>query len=236
MNLSDRLIKIVEFIKEDTRVLDVGTDHGYVPIYLVENNICKSVIASDISFDSLNKTIKTVKDRGLEKNIESRLGDGLDVIKPFEVDGVIMAGMGGILIQNILEKDKTITASIDYFIFQPMVASKELRKYLRENNFHIIDENLSKEGDKFYEIILARKSKDDLSKDSLEKEIYYEISEKLIEDKNILLREFVENKITLAQSVMRALKDKESKKSKERYDELSELVDDYMEVLRRVEA
>ncbi len=117
-----------------------------------------------------------------------------------------------------------------------MVASKELRKYLRENNFHIIDENLSKEGDKFYEIILSRKSKDDLSKDPLEKEKYYEISEKLIEDKNILLREFVENKITLAESVMRALEDKESKKSKERYDELSELVDDYMEVLRRVEA
>ncbi len=104
MNLSDRLIKIVEFIKKDTRVLDVGTDHGYVPIYLVENNICESVIASDISFDSLNKTIKTVKDRGLEKNIESRLGDGLDVIKPFEVDGVIMAGMGGILIQKHIGK------------------------------------------------------------------------------------------------------------------------------------
>ena len=121
LNLSDRLKKIADFVKKDTTVLDVGTDHGYVPIYLVENNISKNVIASDISSDSLNKTVEIVKKKSLEKFIDSRVGDGLSVIEPFEVNGAIMAGMGGILIEKILEKDKKITDSIDYFIFQPMI-------------------------------------------------------------------------------------------------------------------
>lgn len=222
MNLSDRLIKITEFIKQDSKILDVGTDHGYVPIYLIEEGICDRAIASDISYDSLNKTIASVKARGLEDSISSRLGDGLDVIKPFEVQGVIMAGMGGILIQNILEKNKAITDSIDYFVFQPMVAIKELRKYLMKNSYEIVDESLSKEGDKFYEIIYAEKRDDGFINDKLDKEIYYEISKVLLEKNHPLLKEYIESKIMMAKSVMNDLKDKKSKKSIERYDELKE--------------
>lgn len=231
MNLSDRLIKIAGFIKNDTIVLDVGTDHGYIPIYLIENKISKNIIASDISFDSLNKTVELVKKKGLEKNIDSRLGDGLDVVKPFEVEGVIMAGMGGILIQNIMEKNKEVTDSIGYFIFQPMIASKELRQYLSRNNFKIIDEELSKEGDKFYEILYVEKGCE-----NPKKEIYYEISEKLVEKKHPLLKEFIGNKIKLINSVMENLKDKTSKRSVERYKELEEKINEYMEVLNSIEA
>ncbi|OLS03360.1 tRNA (adenine(22)-N(1))-methyltransferase [Tissierella creatinophila] len=230
MNLSDRLIKIAGFIKKNTVVLDVGTDHGYIPIYLIENQISKKIIASDISPDSLNKTIELVKKKGLEKNIDSRLGDGLDVVNPFEVEGVIMAGMGGILIQNILEKNKEVTNSIDYFIFQPMIASKELRQYLSRNKFKIIDEELSKEGDKFYEILYVEKGFE-----NPKEEIYYEISERLIEKKHPLLKEFIENKIKLINSVMEELKDKTNKRSIERYNELKIKTKQYMEVLNQVE-
>ncbi|MGO1470448.1 MAG: tRNA (adenine(22)-N(1))-methyltransferase [Tissierella sp.] len=221
MNLSDRLMKIIKFVKEDTIILDVGTDHGYVPIYIVEKNICKKAIASDVSRNSLKKTIELIKKKGLEENISSRLGDGLDVIRPYEVDGVIMAGMGGILIQNILKKDKKITDSINYFIFQPMVASKELRKYLSQNNYKIVDEELSKEDNKFYEIIYAKRGKEDVKK-----EIYYEISEKLIEKNHPLLKEFVEDKIKSVKSVIDVLKEKKSKRSIERYNELNKLLDE----------
>lgn len=230
MNLSDRLIKIAGFIKKNTVVLDVGTDHGYIPIYLIENQISKKIIASDISPDSLNKTIELVKKKGLEKNIDSRLGDGLDVVNPFEVEGVIMAGMGGILIQNILEKNKEVTNSIDYFIFQPMIASKELRQYLSRNKFKIIDEELSKEGDKFYEILYVEKGFE-----NPKEEIYYEISERLIEKKHPLLKEFIENKIKLINSVMEELKGKTNKRSIERYNELKIKTKQYMEVLNQVE-
>lgn len=230
MNLSDRLIKITEFVKEGSSILDIGTDHGYVPIYLVEKGICKKVIASDVSRDSLKKTTELVKKRDLDENISCRLGDGLDVIKPFEVDGLIMAGMGGVLIQKILENNKSITDSIEYFIFQPMVASKELREYLVKNNFKIVDENLSKEDDKIYEIIYAKKGKDKERED-----IYYEISEKLLEKKHPLLNEFIENKIDSTKTVINFLENKESKKSMVRYRELKKLLSKYMEVLNRIE-
>lgn len=231
MNLSDRLIKITEFIKKDTTILDVGTDHGYIPIYLIENKISKKIIASDISPGSLSKTIELVKRKGLEKEIDSRVGNGLDVIKPFEVEGVIMAGMGGILIQNILRRNKKVTDSIDYFIFQPMIASKELRQYLSRNNFKIIDEDLSKEGDKFYEILYVEKGFE-----NPKEEIYYEISERLIEKEHPLLKEFIQNKIKLINSVMEDLKEKTSERSIERYDELEEKIRQYMEVFNRIEA
>ncbi len=94
------------------------------------------------------------------ENIEIRLGgDGLEPIRPFEVDTVIIAGMGGLLIRDILDKDKTKRDSITYFILQPNIASRELREYLYENNFEIIDESLVKEDGKFYEIIYAKKRK-----------------------------------------------------------------------------
>lgn len=230
MYLSDRLMKITEFVKENTSILDVGTDHGYVPIYIVEKGICKKVIASDVSPGSLNKTIDLVKKKGLENHISSRLGDGLDVIEAFEVDGVIMAGMGGILIQRILEKNKETTDSIDYFIFQPMVASKELRKYLSQNNYKILDEKLAKEDDKFYEIIYAIRGKEEFKKD-----IYYEISQRLIEKNHPLLKEFIEDKINSLKPIINDLKDKTSRRSVERYNELNKLLDQYREVLKEIE-
>lgn len=231
MILSDRLMKIAEFVQSDTRVLDIGTDHGYIPIYLLEENITDKVIASDISKESLKKTIELVKTKGLQNNIESRLGDGLEVVKIGEVQGVIMAGMGGILIQNILEKNPEISNSVDYFIFQPMIASKELRKYLIKNNFTIVDEEIAQEADKFYEIMLVQRGKEDLKE-----EIYYEISHKLIKKKHPLLILFIENKIKITNSIIENLKDKTSLKSRARYDELNKLVNDYREVLRKIEA
>lgn len=230
MNLSDRLMKIAGFVKKDTSVLDIGTDHGYIPIYLVEEGISKKVIASDISFKTLNKTVERIKSKSLDRSISCRLGNGLEVIQAFEVDGVIIAGMGGILIQKILENNKAVTDSIDYFIFQPMVASKELRKYLIQNNFKIIDEKLSKENNKFYEIMYVEKGID-----GLKEEIYYEISERLIEKKDPLLKEFIEDKINSTNFIMDALEDEKSKKNIARYNEMKKLLAEYMEVLKRIE-
>lgn len=175
MNLSKRLQKIVDFVPKDTKVCDIGTDHGYIPVYLIKSHISKQVIATDISKGSLDKIIDLVEKEKLEDSIDMRLGDGLDIISPHEVETLIIAGMGGILISEILEKDKDITRTIKNFIFQPMVGGEELRKYLTENNFQIVDEELIFEDGKYYEIIFAREGEQEIKKD-----IYYEISEILI--------------------------------------------------------
>lgn len=231
MELSNRLLEITKFVARDSTVADIGTDHGYIPIYLVENNISKKVIASDISPASLDKTIDYVNQLGLNNRIITRLGDGLDVIKANEVDTVIMAGMGGVLISEILEKNKDLCNTIERFIFQPMVASKELRKYLVDNGYMIIDESLAKEGRRFYEIIVVKKGQS-----TIEKDIYYEIGEKLIEKNHPLLREFLQDKKKTVYDIIEKLGNDKRPSIDIRHKELNKILQAYKEVEDEIES
>lgn len=231
MKLSPRLQAIADFVPKNSIVADIGTDHGYIPRYLIEENISKVVIATDVSQGSLDKTIKYINESIFDNVITARLGDGLDVIKPFEVDTVVIAGMGGLLIRDILNRDRKVTNSINNFILQPMVASKELREYLLKNGYTIVDEDLVNEEDKYYEIIFAK-----AGKELIEKEIYFEISKRLIEKKHPLLKELINTRIESTKNILRELSDKETIKSKERIEELKKNLEDYMEVLKEIES
>ena len=199
-------------------------------MHLIENQISKHVIATDVSKGSLNKTLSYINDVEFKGKIEARLGDGLEVLKPFEVDTVVIAGMGGLLIRDILNKDLNKSNSITNYILQPMIAVKELREYLFNNSYIIVDEDLVKEDNKFYEIIYAKKGKD-----FVEKDIYFEISKKIIEKKHPLLEEFIKYKIASASNILNNLEDKTSDKSKDRYKELTEIISKYEEVLLNIE-
>lgn len=230
MKISNRLLTIANLVPTNSIVADIGTDHGYIPAYLIKNKIAKKVIGTDISKGSLEKIIEYVKVLGFEDKIDTRLGDGLEIIKPFEVDTVIIAGMGGLLIRDILKEHKDVTHSIINFILQPMIASKELREYLIDNNFEIVSEDLLKEDGKYYEIIYAR-----TGKTALKREIDYDISPILIKDKHPLLKEFVENKINSSEKIVEELQGFDTDKSKERYDELVLKIQKYKEVLKEIE-
>lgn len=224
MKLSLRLITIKNFVKENSIVADIGTDHGYIPGYLIENNISKKVIATDISKGSLDKAIEYIEKIGYKEYIDTRLGNGLEVLKPYEVDTVIIAGMGGLLIKDIIEKDLEITKTINNFIFQPMGAAEELRKYLYENNFKIIDEKIIKEDGKYYEIIYVSRGKD-----YIEDEIYYEISKKLLDKKDPVLREFIEFKINKTEEILKELEKNHTEKTAKRKEDLSSRLKKYKE-------
>lgn len=226
MNLSKRLFAIASYVNKNQVVADIGTDHGHIPIFLVENNICKKVIATDVSYPSLLKTIQYVTDLDLTNQIETRHGDGLNVIKEHEVDTVIIAGMGGILIRDILEKDRDIVNTINNFIFQPMIGSEELRKYLVNNNFVIEDEKLVYEEGKYYEIIYARHGEY-----SIDDDIYFEIGKKLIENQDPLLPKFINYKINYNKSIIKALDKNKGEKINMRVDELSKKISEYEGVL-----
>ena len=231
MKLSKRLQKIADLVAVGSIVADIGTDHGYIPAYLIESGKCKKVIGSDISKGSLDKIIQYVKQLNLESKIDTRLGNGLEVLKPKEVDTVIIAGMGGILMKEILEKDLEITNSITNFILQPMIAAKELREYLIQNDFMIKDEELVKEENIFYEIIYAIKGEN-----KIEDQVAYEISPLLIEKNHPLLEEYIDHKINIAKSIQLELEDKKSMKSQLRYLELSKLIEGYKEVLNNIKS
>ena len=229
--LSERLKAIASFIPKNSIVADIGTDHGYLPVYLIEKGISKKVIATDISINSLEKISQLVKTKGLEERIDIRQGNGLGVLKAFEVDTLVIAGMGGLLIKDILDNNKDIANSVVNFILQPNVASKELREYLYANSFEIVDEKLVKESGKFYEIIYAKKGKAYIKED-----LYLEIGEKLFLNRDPLLKEYIQHKVSVAESIIAELKAVNSEKGRERYEELMEKVKAYKEVLDSLES
>ena len=230
MRLSDRLQAIADLIPKNTIVADIGTDHGYIPIYLIEKGISKRVIATDISGNSLNKIVESIEGTRYRRDIDARIGDGLEPIKPFEVDTVVIAGMGGLLIRDILDGDKYKRDSIVNFILQPNVAAKELRMYLYENNFRIVDEVLVKEDNRFYEVILAERGKA-----YVEGDIYYEVGERLLSNADPLLKEFIYNRIDIKEGILRKLERKETQRSIDRRRELIENIDELRMVLDEIE-
>ena len=166
--LSERLMKITECIKGCGTIADIGTDHGYIPIYCVLNGLCESAIACDVNVGPLNAAKENIAKEGLSDKIGTRLSDGLDALKKGEADAIVIAGMGGFLIRDILERGADKIEKNTLLILQPMVAMAELRQYLYKNGYDIFDEKLAREDTKFYNIICARKGKSDYS----EKDIF----------------------------------------------------------------
>ena len=108
MQLSRRLTLIASMVDKTDSVADVGTDHGYVPIYLVENNIVSKAIAMDINQGPLTRADENIKRKGLDNRITTRLSDGVRELKPGETDAIVVAGMGGQLIIKILEEGRNV--------------------------------------------------------------------------------------------------------------------------------
>ncbi len=226
MKLTNRLKSIANLVDKNSIVGDIGTDHGYIPRYLIEKEISKYVIATDISGPSLDKTKDLVMKGDYRGKIQTRLGDGLDPIKEFEVDVVIIGGMGGVLISDILERAKDKLDSFETYILQPMVGGKELRYYLINNGFTIVKEDLAKEEDKIYEIILAKRGLE-----SYEKDFDYEISPLLIRGDHPLWKDFVLWKMKQKEKIRDEIRGIKSEKSIKRLEELEEEIKAYREVL-----
>lgn len=188
--MTPRLMATAKFVKNGSKVSDIGTDHAYIPIWLVENGICDFVTAMDINEGPLLRAEDNIKKFGLENKIVTRLSDGVKALKPYDANTVIIAGMGGILINKILEDGKDLYPYIDHYILQPMTAVEETRKYLEHNGFIIEDECLAKEDDKIYNILSVIRGEM-----KIEENVYYYIGKKLIENHDELLMAHLDGKI-----------------------------------------
>lgn len=156
MRLSPRIYAICEQVHTGETVADIGTDHGYVPMLLVKNNISPNAIMCDISADSLDKARFTFAECDIATDVSQfRVGDGLRPLKEAEVDTVIIAGLGGHTICEILDDDINKTRSYKRIIMQPRKHSGDLRFFLYTNGFDIVDESLVPEGKFICEIITA---------------------------------------------------------------------------------
>ncbi|MDP4089852.1 MAG: class I SAM-dependent methyltransferase [Bacillota bacterium] len=203
MNISDRLKRIAGMVNRCSSIADIGTDHGYIPIFLVKNRVCERAVASDINRGPVLRALANVKKAGLEGAIECRLGGGLGIVSPGEVEGAVIAGMGGYLIVDILEERPEVVQKLQFVVLQPVQHSVVMRKYLYNRGYDIIDEELCYDEGKYYEIIKARF--DGVSRDA--EDIYYEIGSKLLEKKHPLLKEFIHFKIKKNEAAINAIKE-----------------------------
>ncbi len=206
MDLKGRLALIAGKVEKSNTVADIGTDHAYIPIYLVENGVCKTAIASDVKKGPVKAATANIKAARLDKKIKTRLGNGLETISENEADVIIIAGMGGILVSDILDAGMNRAKEAKSLILQPMNRPDEVRKWLADNDFEIFDEELCAEGEKIYNVICARhlrpnsgtESRPDRIADKhsgISESAYFHIGKKLIEKNDPLLGKLLKKKI-----------------------------------------
>lgn len=154
--MNKRLELISSLIPSGKGFVDVGTDHGYLPVYMAQKGYCGNIIASDIKEGPLSTAVASAREADLEGRISFRLCDGLDGCNKDEVDTIVIAGMGGDTICGILDRAEWCMDSKYFLILQPMTKCEILRYWLANNEFCILDELLIKDNGEIYQIITAR--------------------------------------------------------------------------------
>lgn len=229
MELSKRLMKIASYVNYCEAIADIGTDHGYIPIYLVKNNKCNSAIASDINKGPIEKASTNIRFEGLSEKIKCLLGGGLKPLKVGEVNGVIIAGMGGNLIRDIILEDIEKVKLYDFLILQPAQNPEVLREFLYNNNFEILNEDLILDDGKFYELFKV-KYNENAKKINVKDEISYEISSILLESNNSLVNDYIKSKIKKYENIITYIKD-DTNLAKKKKDILNEKINKLKEMI-----
>ncbi|MCO7126321.1 class I SAM-dependent methyltransferase [Sporolactobacillus shoreicorticis] len=158
IHLSPRLKAVLQFIPKSRCLADIGSDHAHLPCRAIQDGRALRAIAGEVRSGPFHQSTSNVAALGFQRYIDVRLGDGLDVIRePGEADAVVIAGMGGELITDILERGKAKINKETALILQPNIREASVRKWLNENSWTIINEAIVEEPPHIYEIILARK-------------------------------------------------------------------------------
>ena len=150
VKISNRLTTAAALVTQGYTLADVGTDHGYIPIYLLQQEKIPSAIAMDINEGPLERAKEHIALYGLQAYIQTRLSDGVAALKPGEVEAVLIAGMGGGLIMHILKDGEKVCQSAKELILQPQSEIERVREFLREEGYTILAEDMVYEDGKFY--------------------------------------------------------------------------------------
>ena len=153
--LDNRLKLCAEMVNGSGIVCDVGTDHAYLAAELIKTEKCRRVIASDIKQGPLDAAAKTVEKSGVKEKVELVLSDGLENISLNGVSDVVIAGMGGETIADIIDKCAELCDSRVQLVLQPMTKAEVLRKYLGEKGFAVDSEKIAVDGEKMYVVMAA---------------------------------------------------------------------------------
>ncbi len=216
MEISQRLRIVGDFVTQKT-VADIGTDHAYVPIYLHKKGNVEKVIACDINKKPLQKAQQNIKLHHAENKIITRLGNGLQPLQPYEVDSIVISGMGGMLMIELMEQSQNIIKTVKELILCPHLDVTAVRKYLHNIGYVITDEKMIQEWDNFYTILRAIPGKQ-----KYDKEIEYIFGSILLEKKDAVLKEYIINEKIRLKKIKQHLYDKRTEQSQKRLQQIEE--------------
>lgn len=220
MDISKRLRALVNITPEVDTVADVGCDHGYVSITLLEEARIKNAIAMDINKGPLERAKKNIKEYGYDDQIETRLSNGFDALQIDEADCAIIAGMGGKLMISILDKEIEKTKSIPYLVLQPQSDIEEVRSFLPRLGYQCIDEDMLEEDQKFYFLMKFERTEDIVREYS---EVELRFGRFLLKRKDLNLRNYLERKKMEYQKILKSIlmQAEKTKQQKNRVDEIN---------------
>lgn len=226
MNLSDRLIAAASLVTEGNRLADIGTDHGYVPIYLIKHNRIPSAIAMDINEGPIKRARANIKEAGVEEWIQTRISDGLNALKPGEADTILICGMGGMLMKRILNDGLKTIESAEELVLSPHSDEEAVRRFLYQKGFAISKEYMLLDDGKYYVIFKAGKGHMDY-----QRAIDFKYGKLLLEEKNSVLKEYLRKQQEKLESIREHILTTSAEKSSQRIKELEKELEDIKEAL-----
>lgn len=202
VKLSARMSALAALVTPGVRLADVGTDHGYIPVFLCQIGKIPSAIAMDVNGGPLQRAEAHVAEFGLGDRIKTRLSDGLEKLEPGEADCVLIAGMGGALIQRILSDGEAVLGSVEELILQPQSEVPRTRRFLREHGYRIVDEDMVEEDGKFYFLMKAHRMEAEASE---QQSLEDEFGPVLLKKKHPVLLRWIRREMRILQMIRRKL-------------------------------
>lgn len=241
IQLSKRLKYVSDFISPGYILADIGTDHGFIPIYMVAEGKTPKAYAMDINKGPLARAREHIEEADLDDRIETRLSDGLDMLNAGEAESILIAGMGGSLIVKILTEGKAVIDEAKELVLSPHTEADTVRSFLRESDYIIEKEGMVLDAGKYYVVIKARKLDGNegkgrlyLTDDNLDippgmsKELYQVLCTKygkmLLEDRNCILMEFLEKEKNTYNAILNNLKNNKTEAGIKRVKEVEETI------------
>lgn len=200
MQLSLRLTAIAEMVTEGNRLVDVGCDHGYLPVYLILNKKIPGAIAMDVRKGPLSRAQEHIAEYGFSDYIETRLSDGLEALKYGEGDTLVIAGMGGFLMERILTDGAALLPGFRELILQPQSDVAHFRRFIHTIGWEIAEEKMIFEDGKYYPMIRVVPGAE------LKVVEYTEVEEAfgrfLLKEKNPVLLQFLNRELRVCEEIL----------------------------------
>ena len=225
LKISDRPATVASLIPVGANLVDIGTDLGYVPIWLLQNQRIASAIAMDVNKGPLARAKENRDKYGFSEVMDLRLSNGFEKLQPGEGDSVLIAGMGGPLMIRIIEEGRKNASSIQTWVLQPQSEIPSVRRYLHEHDFIIVEEIMLKDEGKYYMAMKAVPGKE-ASWNRLE----YLFGKYLLEQKHSVLKEFIEKETELYKKISQQLIESNQTAS-ERYQEVVGYLEDLKQAM-----